>query len=101
METKHTPGPWKASGTGINGAASSYGHRWRVATCTDSYWDGSDLTGEAQANARLIASAPDLLKLAQNLLEYFDHKNEIHSPHTLHRMATQAINKALGLEGKE
>jgi len=54
MKTKHTPGPWKYNGkTDIYGASG--------ATICELY-RGYEHISECQANARLIAAAPDLFK---------------------------------------
>lgn len=61
MSTQHTPGPWQVDRYGhvtpANGDGSS------IAAVT--LWDGAANTpaelAESQANARLIAAAPDLL----------------------------------------
>ena len=62
---KHTPGPWKLNvdeDTGMNDSGcilDSVGH----VIVTDIYgtFKNGRTTGEAEANARLIAAAPDLL----------------------------------------
>ncbi len=66
---KHTPGPWEVRhGVGINPR-----YPWRVATggycvCTDVAHTGGGAS-QQEANARLIAAAPDLLNVAQMLIE--------------------------------
>ncbi len=69
METKHTPGPWiydsESFFADINGAL---GHPIRTKDKTTNIAfvvsgdDAPELFSEAAANARLIASAPDLLR---------------------------------------
>ena len=74
MNAKHTPGPWST----YTILQPSENHRgWEIAPkrgnrvaavypmCTE---DGSDPSEEAQANARLIAAAPDLLAALKMLL---------------------------------
>ena len=66
----HTPGPWrisKYSETAVQakdgrGVASTGGFQSSVA----------DENPTNQANARLIAAAPDLLKAAKTMLQYYD-----------------------------
>ena len=55
METKHTPGPWEIKG--------SYIMAGKVCTASPHGPVGTydDVNEEHQANARLIAAAPDLL----------------------------------------
>lgn len=62
--SKHTPGPWALTGRTIIGADMK-----RVA----SLWHAPDgsltrLVAEADANARLIATAPDLLSALGDML---------------------------------
>lgn len=62
MTTSHTMGPWIADGKTVK--AISHGKRFKVARV-----DGPRLTEQGnEANARLIAAAPDLLAALQNLL---------------------------------
>ena len=60
--SKHTPGPWKVNYAKFNEVKTSDGAR--VATC-------SNLNGlvNLQANARLIAAAPELLDALIECLE--------------------------------
>ena len=70
-ESKHTPGPWiaTASDNGEWGVDAASG--WGIATVAGSagYGPGND---ESDANARLIAAAPDLLAACKAL--YAQHK---------------------------
>lgn len=62
-ETKHTPGPWKIDIETFNGKPEAFhvGHKgFRVASV-----DSGDLN--AEANARLIVAAPELLWLAKQV----------------------------------
>jgi hypothetical protein len=71
MTAKHTPGPWQASETTINGT-----HLWwhvaaQGATIVSEVRSGATfgtVPDVAAANARLIAAAPDLLEVLQALL---------------------------------
>jgi hypothetical protein len=60
----HTPGPWKVEGamrlTIVGGPGASVG----VARI----WQH----GQEEANAKLIAAAPDLAKIAQEFVEYLE-----------------------------
>lgn len=58
METKHTPGPWAKFGSVIRSLAGS---DRKVA-------DVRIIDAEGQANAKLIAAAPDLLEALEDLL---------------------------------
>ena len=63
MSNKHTPGPWRKSIPVGHGKAStildSSREQYRLA---DVYWTPS---GDGEANARLIAAAPELLEALQ------------------------------------
>jgi hypothetical protein len=58
MNTQHTPGPWRVSGKATINAGRS--------------WIASVSTSNRDANARLIAAAPDLLAAAQGALNYIE-----------------------------
>lgn len=66
--SKHTPGPWEVSTNGTD---------WDV--CAP---DGGDMLVDlrgcenAEANARLIAAAPDLLAALRDLVQYADPRND-------------------------
>lgn len=77
MSAKHTPGPW--SWAQIGGAWDVMGKptwpcryngkdgRWRVATLDDML---DQHPAEVEANARLIAAAPELAEALQDCLDY-------------------------------
>lgn len=62
---KHTPGPWTiADGYSNSGEADAIGvvSKWPSEWVIADVWkDSENLVVEAEANARLIAAAPDLL----------------------------------------
>lgn len=70
MTTKHTPGPWMPHGGKPRdgycfiGDATPTG--WPVALVSDRV-----ATGEAEANARLIAAAPELLAALQAMVDNY------------------------------
>ena len=79
METSHTPGPWQIGGSLISSVSgyalarvlrqpAVYGGRRHEFNDTDSL--AVDTGAEADANARLIASAPDLLAALEKILGY-------------------------------
>ena len=87
MEFKHSPAPWRChdkrpncSGYSIVGNDGQY-----IAFCGD-----SDELSPIDANANLIASAPELLEALQEIVgnHYLSDKAQ--------SMATKAIAKALG-----
>jgi hypothetical protein len=79
--TAHTPGPWKASGFSISAKGS--GH---IAKALEVYMDRTT----REANARLIASAPDLLEALEAVIAISDRK------HDAWDAAKAAIAKAKG-----
>jgi len=99
---KHTQGPWEIRATRIDDNAftsdiqapnqdnpSQSGSNPTVATT----WYRPD-DGEAKANARLIASAPDLLECLQNLV----HRGLIVNDNEHYEECIEAIAKATGKE---
>lgn len=73
MSTKFTPGPWHANWTRLNGKAIGF----HVADETHGsirpiceFYDGTEAmtTEEVEANARLIAAAPELLGVLERAI---------------------------------
>ncbi len=64
MTTKHTPGPWVANGRHVVTANSTIAHQIIIASAS-----AFDPRSEHEANARLIAAAPDLLGALQEIIE--------------------------------
>ena len=65
MKFKHTPGPWEPAGSTIRTTRSSFGGGYFVVDCSRS-WAGNEFSndeGEAEANALLIAAAPEMLEM--------------------------------------
>lgn len=67
---RHTPGPWKQPRPTLDGKAifiaDSTGN-WDICLITPKFAPSVE---EAQANARLIASAPDMLDMLQELSQW-------------------------------
>jgi hypothetical protein len=60
---KHTPGPWRISGTMTKYIEASLGNGWTQEIATVGPTEHDNGYGEQhRANARLIAAAPDLLE---------------------------------------
>lgn len=68
MTTKHTPGPWSVSkyGDDYNITFNDAGN-W-LATV---YYDDDPVAGRPEADARMIAAAPDLLEALRDCLGRF------------------------------
>lgn len=101
MTTKHTPGPWSyAADDKLNadrafGVVRTLGAQFDAEAGTEGATEviaevcGDDGSGTAEADARLIAAAPDLLAFAQYVAEHGECE-------LLCRMARAAIAKATG-----
>ena len=88
MKSQYTPGPWTAWGCTIYTDAG-----YRVAQT----WDQDRCclpTPTMEADARVIASAPDLLAALENLLGDWE---RVHGPVPEDHEARAAIAKAKGL----
>jgi len=72
-DAKHTPGPWEYSGGGIWGM-SPWNARVRLADIT---FHRSTNGIASEANARLIAAAPDLLEAAQQTVWFIENGREL------------------------
>lgn len=62
----HTPGPWIVNPSAFNNTIHAMGDSEPLATChvsTDMHGKGRDGITMLQANARLIAAAPELLEM--------------------------------------
>ena len=100
-EVKHTPGPWIIgnSGTSVYALGDEGSNRFylHIDTWVDRKHQSEKSVAEAEANAHLIAAAPDLLAA----LRAFDHGETVHGTHSPGVACTQcaarrAIAKAEG-----
>jgi len=84
MDTKHTPGPWVTSPepNGIEWVVDA--GPWGICVCAD-----APGLGTAEANARLITAAPELLEALETLLGFVENKR---FPDTIY--VRNAINEA-------
>ena len=104
MITKHTPGTWKAEGwenVTINAHDPNHPHGFvTIVACPG----GSNMTtlGEMQANAALIAAAPDLLaalEAARAESRRIVHPDRVDDRlYRIDRILTAAIAKATGIK---
>lgn len=101
---KHTPGPWRVEeGTTLIWGdcnpddTTTYGMGYPIAECrmtpSASWARGPKKYEEAEANTRLIAAAPDLLRAAELIVDWLD---EEEGAHRLCDVARAAIAKAEG-----
>jgi hypothetical protein len=95
MSAQHTPGPWRVS---LAGRTKTRGidilnvHELRIASCPEGTWLYRDHETR-EANARLIAAAPDLLAALEGLFLLLD-AGSLYEPQAY--AARAAIAKAKG-----
>lgn len=99
-EMKFTPGPWLAGREGYNEGVvySMYDGICQVFGVPMNAWAddvGSEFS-EGMANARLIASAPDLYEALKACLAYIEDDEGADSKHPAGDMARAALSKAEG-----
>jgi hypothetical protein len=92
MNAAHSPGPW--------GVIVNFNH-WSVQTGTHHVaggtgWGIPGLQQQMEANARLIAAAPELLAFAEWLLEAYHSDEGMPEAKHIAREARAAIAKATG-----
>ena len=94
MSAQHTPGPWRSSGSLTIYIEARLGDGWIQEVCSVGPTEADKGYGEQQqANARLIAAAPDLLEALQAVLaNSLDSKGLADA----HKQARAAIAKATG-----
>lgn len=98
MKTTHTPGPWATidgDGEYIIKTIAPAGRNGYTIADVFSHFEATN--PEAEANARLIASAPELLEALQECVKALELEHEIALSLTQSRAvskAKQAINKA-------
>lgn len=92
--SKHTPGPWTLDDRGYKYIVSKSGNGY--ITRDVCRLDGSTMAALAQeANARLIAAAPELLEALELLVDN-PYRDGIESDERLRRIGRAAIAKAKG-----
>lgn len=97
--SKHTPGPWEAHNGEVT-TRQENGRSYRRIAAVQDYGIGS-LVEVDEANARLIAAAPDLLEALKDLSDWgrtYTSPLDANSPHDLLIAAINAITKATGEE---
>lgn len=90
MNSAHTPGPWAVSGTDTVG--TYVGGRYEYTCVAMVGPERRAAEGEREANARLIAAAPDLLDALERLVANLDEGDFISA--TRIEGARAAIGKA-------
>jgi hypothetical protein len=94
MTTKHTPGPWLISER-VKTARLDNALMVRPADHHNYEYGATAIIATSEADARLVAAAPELLESLQQLIEWFDSdsKEPIEAPLDV---ARAAISKATG-----
>ena len=94
-KTQHTPGPWMRGATGTPDWAKQYLVYTEAGRDIALVYDGDN----AEANASLVAAAPDLLAAALDTVAAWDHENGggpvVVPPHIL--ALRDAIRQAKGI----
>jgi len=98
-QTQHTPGPWEYVGNTPpkNAREEGYVYGWYVTCADDRHISVEGRTGdEAEANARLIAAAPDMLEALESLVATIDFVYRVKQEGDTMDAARKAIAKATG-----
>lgn len=75
----HTPGPWTARGSSVIATPPAMGSETTIAICggwNNTRADWQAIHAEQDANARLMAAAPDLLNVAGLIAEWLAAKED-------------------------
>lgn len=98
-KTKHTPGPW--SHTPMQDTIWANEGETKIASIADLPWKENPVTGKRssdfdteQANARLIAAAPELFEALQSSLAYMERDSDDEQERDDYAAAQAAIAKA-------
>ena len=94
METKHTPGPWKAHPIEMN-CGTPYTPVAAKTLLAKVYSEAYGNHAESEANARLIAAAPELLEAAIELKDVCNRPSAARTRAEAWRKLDKAIAKAL------
>lgn len=93
---KHTPGPWRLRPSSGGRPAIIYGNDgWPVANVAT--YHGRVEPGQQDANANLIAAAPELLAVAQLTLEWLQRSGSLFP--MIRRELAATVAKATGQQG--
>lgn len=95
--TAHTPGPWKAEPGSHKNVYIIHYSRGPLAIVN--VGGKAPIDGTNEANAHLMAAAPDLLAACQAFVEAWEKSHQLEKTDIALRMAKQAIEKALLNEG--
>ena len=98
MSAKHTPGPWTAQNDGrdIINIQHSNNDPGAISMTLAKVTARMTWRSQAEANARLIAAAPELLEALKACDEAMSYMSEYDIPLTLPGQVKAAIAKAIG-----
>ena len=103
MSSQHTPGPWKslpeeADKPYIRIRGTALGRRYKIANVMDPTYNGATDQDfeETRANARLIAAAPEMLEVLQDMLYCSEYWSEYFVPLGLVERLNAVIKTATG-----
>ncbi|CDY76148.1 hypothetical protein BGLT_05221 [Caballeronia glathei] len=92
MSEKHTPGPWFVTGTGLSRYVEG---KVRPGVLQEVAWCGAtEVPEQMEANARLIAAAPELLEALQAMVDAHAIPSSICKERPVYEAALAAIRKA-------
>jgi hypothetical protein len=103
-QAQHTPGPWATNGPALIVTNDAWHHEIAIVKNQNNNHSGSNVSPEeSEANACLIAAAPELLEALELLMNSrwlsIDHDyNRTRAACDLREVAIAAINKARGIE---
>lgn len=93
----HTPGPWGCDGTEVHAEHLVICNAYRSRTDDEGNWMSSE---EVEANARLIAAAPDLLASLKAIVEASQFEGEVAWLEKLWPQVDAALDEAEGTDGQ-
>ncbi len=94
MDVQHTPGPWHTVGLDKNAQRVVASQHIEIATCWH-HCVGS-IEREMEANARLIAAAPEILEALTMIHRIMIQRDMVEDEREVVDQAWAAINKAKG-----
>lgn len=93
----HTPGPWEyfsnSVGVGVTSAQADVAH------CHGLHCERK--RPEVEANARLIAAAPQMIEALQELQQHWHHMIGLSSPPEFHRLNDKLVSAIAAATGEE
>lgn len=91
MKTKFTPGPWFVTGSGLGRYVDA---NVRAGVLQEVAWCGAtEVSEQMEANARLIAAAPELLAALKTAAEVIGHPDDSFSVY-MARLIAKATGEA-------